>query len=57
MKFWTNNPENIFVSGADVQIRLSEDDCNDLYQKWYLKEYPYISHDDATKWLNTRVVG
>ena len=57
VKFWTNNPETIDVIGADIQIKLSEEDCNQLYQKWYLKEYPYIKQENATEWLNTRLIG
>ena len=57
IKFWTNNEEFVDVMGTQIRISLTKEDCENLYEKWYLKDLPYVTKDEALSWLKTRIVG
>ena len=57
VKFWTNNEEFVDVIGTSIRICLTKDDCEKLYDKWYLNDFPYIKKEEANEWMTTRIVG
>ena len=57
VKFWSDNEEFIDIIGTQIRIKLSKDDCEDLYDKWYFDDMPYISKELSNKWMQTRLVG
>lgn len=57
VKFWQDNEENIDVIGTKIRIILSKEDCEDLYDKWYLNDMPYITKEESNEWITTRLVG
>ena len=57
VKFWKDNEEGVDVIGTSVKICLSQEDCEKLYDKWYLNDLPYITKEEANHWMTTRIVG
>ena len=51
VKFWSDNEENIDVIGTQIRIKLSSEDCDILYDKWYLNDLPFIEKDQAMEWV------
>ena len=45
VKHWKDNEEFVDVIGTQIRIKMSAEDCEEMYDKWYLNEMPYVSKE------------
>ena len=45
VKHWQNNEEFVDVIGTQIRIKMSAQDCEEVYDKWYLNEMPFVTQE------------
>ena len=45
------------VEGQRFYIKLSEEDCNSFFVKWYLHDHQYVEPSESIVWIHKSIVG
>jgi len=47
----------VTIEGQRIYLKLSENDCNTFFEKWYLNDEEFVSQEESIEWVNKSIAG